>query len=487
MDHTPCIVWFRRDLRVADNPALAAALERGGPVLPVYLFAPGEEGDWSPGGASRWWLHHALTSLAEALDSLGLPLVLRRGPSLETLRELVAESGARAVYWNRRYEPAVVERDAKIKRALKDDGLDAWSANAHLIWEPHAVKNRQEKPFQVFTPFWKHLRTLAPSPPVVLPKVEARAPDTIPSGLELAELGLLPRLDWADSFPEHWTPTLDGASQALKDFLDGPVTRYTRDRDRPDVTGTSRLSPFLAHGQLGPRQVWAEVHASGAADRDGGFKYLSEIAWREFGYHLLWHFPHTPTEALNEGYREFPWKRDDDALEAWQRGQTGYPIVDAGMRELWATGWMHNRVRMVVASLLVKHLLQPWQDGARWFWDTLVDADLASNTLGWQWSAGCGADAAPYFRIFNPMLQGEKFDAKGDYVRRWVPELAKLPAKHIHTPWEAPAEILKQAGVALGGNYPKPVIDHKRGRQRALDALQANKSRNLETDHRADG
>ena len=478
MADSPCIVWFRRDLRIDDNPALTAAIERRAPVIPVYIHAPDEEGEWAPGGASRWWRHHALSSLAEALESLGLPLIVRRGSSLDTLRALVEETGAGAVFWNRRYEPAIIERDTGIKQALRDDGLEAWSGNAGLIWEPHQVENKQGKPYKVYTPFWRHLRTLAPSPPVVLPDIEAIAPDPAPASLDIDDLDLRPEIGWDADFPERWTPTLEGASEALHGFLDGPIDRYGARRDRPSVRGTSRLSPFLAHGQLGPRQVWAAVHASGASDRRDGFKYLSEIGWREFAYHLLVHFPHTPTEALNDGYRDFPWEPDDEALEAWQEGRTGYPIVDAGMRELWRTGWMHNRVRMIVASLLVKHLLQPWQAGARWFWDTLVDADLASNTMGWQWSAGSGADAAPYFRIFNPMLQGEKFDPKGDYVRRWVPELAELPDKHIHTPWEAPSEVLEAAGVTLGDTYPHPIIEHKAGRQRALDALSLNKERN---------
>lgn len=472
------IVWFRRDLRVQDNPALAAALDRGGPIVPVYIYAPDEEGDWAPGGASRWWLHHALESLADALAERGLALTLRHGPTAEALHGLVKETGADAVLWNRRYEPAIIERDTAIKASLRDEGLEARSFNASLLWEPHEVENKQGRPFQVFTPFWRHLQTLPVRPPVAVPEGPFPGPATAPASLALAELELLPRLAWADGFPDHWTPTLEGASGALADFLDGPVDRYTARRDRPAVRGTSRLSPFLAHGQLGPRQVWAASHASGAVEGKDGFKFLSEIGWREFGYHLLVHFDHTPHAALNAAYRDFPWQPNEGALSAWQKGRTGYPVVDAGMRELWHTGWVHNRIRMVVASLLVKHLLQPWQEGARWFWDTLVDADLASNTMGWQWSAGCGADAAPYFRIFNPMLQGQKFDPKGFYVRRWVPELAKLPDKYLHTPWEAPPEVLRQAGVVLGETYPLPVIEHKAGRQRALDALAENKARN---------
>lgn len=477
MPQAPTIVWFRRDLRLQDNPALSAALERGAPVLPVYIFAPQEEGPWAPGGASRWWLHHALASLAAALEARGLPLLLRTGKSLEQLRELMQTTGSKTVFWNRRYEPAITQRDTDIKQALQGDGAQARSFNASLIWEPHEISTQQGDPYRVFTPFWRALRARAAPAPCQLPDVSWQAPDTVPQGQTLEALELLPSLDWDKGFETRWTPTLDGAEKALAHFLEGPIEGYPERRDRPAKAGTSRLSPFLAHGQLGPRQVWAAVHASGAAEGKDGYKFLSEIAWREFAYHLLRHYPHTPEQALNEKYTNFPWQPDAEYLRAWQRGRTGFPIVDAGMRELWTTGWMHNRVRMIVASLLVKHLLQPWQEGARWFWDTLVDADLASNTMGWQWSAGSGADAAPYFRIFNPMLQGEKFDPRGDYVRRWVPELAEMPAKFIHEPWEAPPEILKAAGVRLGGNYPKPVIEHKAGRQRALDALQANKAR----------
>lgn len=478
MNPTATIVWFRRDLRLQDNPALAAALERGAPIVPVYLFAPEEEGEWAPGGASRWWLHHALESLQAGLGERGLPLVLRRTASREGLRELVAETGADAVYWNRRYEPAIIERDTTIKQALRDDGLEAKSFNGSLLWEPHEVSTQTGEPYRVFTPFWRSLRARPAPAPCPLPAVKWAAPETRPASESLESLALLPAMNWADSFTQRWTPTLEGAETALAEFLAGPISGYPDRRDRPAKKGTSRLSPFLAHGQLGPRQVWAAVHASGAADSNDGYKFLSEIAWREFAYHLLVHFPQTPERALYDKYDDFPWQPDESQLRAWQRGQTGYPIVDAGMRELWATGWMHNRVRMIVASLLVKHLLQPWQDGARWFWDTLVDADLASNTMGWQWSAGSGADAAPYFRIFNPILQGEKFDPDGAYVKRWVPELKDMPAKYIHSPWEAPLDIRKAAGVRLGGNYPKPVIEHKTGRERALAALQANKVRN---------
>ncbi len=482
MEKTATIVWFRRDLRLQDNPALAAALERGAPIVPVYLFSPEEEGDWQPGGASRWWLHHALASLRDALAERGLSLVLRRGGSLAGLRELITQSGADAVFWNRRYEPAIMARDSGIKSALREDGLEATSFNGSLMWEPHEISTQNGDPYKVFTPFWKSVRARPAPAPCPLPDTAWHALDKPPAGCDLDALELLPTLDWADNFGDRWTPTLEGASAALEEFLDGPITGYTDRRDLPASKGTSRLSPYLASGQLGPRQVWAAVHAADAADSHAGYKFLSEIVWREFAYHLLVHFPQTPEQALYDKYSDFPWQPDASQLHAWQQGQTGYPIIDAGMRELWGTGWMHNRVRMIVASLLVKHLLQPWQEGARWFWDTLVDADLASNTMGWQWSAGCGADAAPYFRIFNPILQGEKFDPQGAYVKRWVPELKDLPAKYIHSPWEAPADILRKAGLRLGDNYPNPIVEHKAGRERALAALQSNKVRNESRD-----
>jgi deoxyribodipyrimidine photo-lyase len=476
------IVWFRRDLRVQDNPALNAALEQaleqGYAVLPVYIHAPQEEGDWSPGGAAGWWQHHALASLQKALEALGLSLLIRRGDSQPELMSIATEANAVAVHWNRRYEPVIIKRDSGIKKALQDAGLEAKSHNAALLWEPPSIKNGSGLPYRVFTPFWKYCLTQPTTVPYRLPN-ERQVGETNRAqplaGLSLSELKLTPTLGWADGFKDHWNPTLTGAEEALQLFARDTVRGYGKRRDIPGVQGTSRLSPFLQSGQLGPRQIWAAIHQSGAANENDGHKFLSEIAWREFAYHLLYHFPETPHEALNRAYRNFPWEPQTEHLKAWQKGLTGYPIVDAGMRELWHTGWMHNRVRMIVGSFLVKHLLQPWQSGARWFWDTLVDADLASNTMGWQWIAGCGADAAPYFRIFNPMLQGAKFDADGSYVRTWIPEIAKLPDSVIHTPWEASSAQLASAGITLGKTYPRPVVDHQFGRERALGALKVNK------------
>jgi len=474
----PVLLWFRLDLRLADNPALAAAAKAGGPVVPLFIWSPEEEGEGAPGGASKWWQHQSLQALDEQLREIGSRLIFRRGPTLEALRALAKETGAAAVVWNRRYEPAVMRRDAKLTEALSGDGLEPESFNAALLREPWTIQNKSGKPFQVFTPFWKHcLARPDPDEPSPAPKY-LPAPVKWPKSLALVELGLEPKTNWAEGMRAAWQPGEAGATANLRGFLARAFDGYPHRRNRPDVTGTSRLSPHLHFGEISPRQVWHRVRQMAARRGLPGpqwrhSQFLAELGWREFAHHLLFHFPHTPREPLRPEFKNFPWRRNTAGLEAWQKGRTGFPIVDAGMRELWATGWMHNRVRMVVASFLVKDLLIPWQEGARWFWDTLVDADLASNTLGWQWTAGCGADAAPYFRVFNPTGQGEKFDPLGDYVRRWCPELAKLPAKWIHRPSEAPPEILRAAGVVLA----RPVVDHAAARAAALDAYARFRSR----------
>jgi deoxyribodipyrimidine photo-lyase len=473
--HEHVVVWFRQDLRIKDNPALAAAIQTGRPIIPVYIHAPEEESPWLPGGASNWWLHHALESLDKALQKQRLGLVLRSGNTLENLLDICAAYHVSEVFWNRRYEPVIVARDAQIWQQLTERGYGAESFSASLLFEPHTIQNRSGKPFRVFTPFWKHLRTLPVEAPVRVDLRRVTAPSTLPRSESLQSLGLLSDKGWDESFYQHWNPGLKGARVSLKRFVVQRIGRYKDQRDIPAINGTSRLSACLHFGQIGPRQVWRAVHQASDPDGPGEYTFLSEIGWREFAYHLIYHFPETPSQPLNKSYSQFPWQPDANYLEAWQTGQTGYPIVDAGMRQLWQSGWMHNRVRMITASFLVKHLLQPWQEGAHWFWDTLVDADLASNTMGWQWTAGCGADASPYFRIFSPMLQGAKFDPDGDYIRTWVPELKHMPANYIHRPWEAPAEVLKKAGVKLGKNYPLPVIDHRAGRERALAALSLNK------------
>ncbi|MBP2296970.1 cryptochrome/photolyase family protein [Azospirillum rugosum] len=471
----PIIVWFRHDLRLADNPALAAAAESGSPVIPVRIREEDPDDRWLPGAASRWWLHGSLERLGGALAKLGSPLVLRSGRPEAVLADLAAETGAAAVHWNRRYGPAAVARDRRVEEALAARGIDVQAHNAALLLEPEGIRTKGGTPFKVFTPFWRALLTL-PEPPH-----PTRAPDRLTAppkpvrSERLADWGLRPtKPDWAGGLRETWEPGEDAARDRLADLLDGAITEYPTLRDRPDTDGTSRLSPHLAFGEIGPRQVWhasrhvADAHPERAAGIDA---FLRELGWREFNHHLLHHFPVLPEDPLDQRFARFPWQTGEATLTAWQRGRTGYPIVDAGLRQLWQTGWMHNRVRMIVGSFLIKDLLLPWQTGQDWFWDTLVDADLANNAANWQWVAGCGADAAPFFRVFNPVLQGEKFDPQGDYVRRFVPELARLPAKWIHKPWQAPASVLADAGVRLGRDYPDPVVEHDAARDRALAAF----------------
>ena len=470
------LLWFRRDLRVADNPALQAALEGGGAVIPLYIHAPGEDAAWAPGAASCWWLHQSLARLGEDLAALGSRLVLTAADdSLQELLRIAAACGAARVVWNRLYTPAAIARDTRVKAGLRAAGLDAASFNAALLREPWETKTKAGGPFQVFTPYWRHCLALAEPPEPRPAPARLPAPRAWPPGLALDELRLLPQRDWAAGLRSTWTPGGESAAAQLQRFLREAFVTYGEGRNRPDVAGTSRLSPHLHFGEIGPRQIWAATRAFGlmppGAPAWRESQFLAEIGWREFAYHLLYHFPSTPELPLRGDFAAFPWKSDAIGLAAWQRGATGYPIVDAGMRQLWHTGWMHNRVRMIVGSFLVKDLLLPWTTGARWFWDTLVDADLASNTLGWQWVAGCGADAAPFFRIFNPSLQGAKFDPDGNYVKRWVPELLRVPATYIHTPWTAPAEVLASAGVILGKDYPHPLVDHGDARKAALGAL----------------
>lgn len=471
MSDTITILWLRQDLRLQDNAALQAAIEGGGSILPVFIEDGDVSGDWNPGEASRWFLHRALESLQASFLKVGGQLFYLRGDSLEELKALIDSSGAERVYWNRRYEGPQRERDAAIKKALRDEGIEVQSFNSGLLNEPHTVSTGSGQPYKVYTPYWRKVKDRSLEPPV---EVELKAAKFYRDGLlgsGLKDLKLIPEQTWHQKLAAHWEVSEAAAMQQLDQFLAEPVKDYATARDLPSEAGTSRLSPYLHWGLIGPRQVMQRLHAKHDLRAEGPQVFAKEIYWREFAYNVLYHFPHTPDAPLQEKYADFPWEYDKSVLKRWQRGQTGYPIVDAGMRELYETGWMHNRVRMIVSSLLVKHLLQDWRDGARWFWNTLVDADLASNTLGWQWSGGCGADAAPYFRIFNPMTQGKKFDPGGDYVRHWVPELAKVPAKYIHEPWEAPSSVLEYADCRLGEDYPEPIIDHKEGRQRALAAF----------------
>jgi deoxyribodipyrimidine photo-lyase len=474
---TPLVIWFRQDLRLTDNPALAAAAASGRPVIALYILDT-DTRDWAMGAATQWWLHHSLAALDAALrQRYGLALTLRRGRPADILAALLRETGADTVHWNRVYEPAGIARDTAIKATLQGVGITVETHNAALLFEPWTVKTRAGGWFKVFTPFWRTCLSL-PSP------VPGRAPDRIaPYTTPLAsdalpDWHLLPtRPDWAGGLRDSWTPGEAGAAARLQDFIDQDLHRYADGRDRPDLHCTSRLSPHLHFGEIGPRQVWQAVRM--AAERGGAgitgsaAKFLAELGWREFCHHLLFHFPALPQQNFRADFDAFPWNPRPDLVAAWQRGRTGYPIVDAGMRQLWHSGWMHNRVRMIAASFLIKHLLQDWRVGEAWFWDTLVDASLANNAGGWQWVAGSGADAAPYFRIFNPVLQGEKFDPAGRYVRRWLPELAGLPDKYIHKPWMAPEAVLNQSGLVLGRDYPQPLVDHDAARKAALAAFAA--------------
>ena len=447
------LVWFRRDLRLADQPALAAALACDAYVVPCYIHAPLEEAPWPPGAASRWWLHGALESLDAGLRALGSRLVLRIGATDAELDRLIAETGATAVYWNRLYEPAVIARDARVEANLRARDIDAHSENAALLAEPWTVGTKTGTPFRVFTPFWNALARQLDQvpPPIPAPASLPRVPRSIESRA-LAGLDLAPKLGWAAGMAAAWNPTEAGAQEQLERLTEETVAGYREHRDLPGHAGTSRLSPYLHFGQLSPRQVLHALRPRSPARRSRRARklpapavdaYLRQIGWREFAHHLLYHFPHTAELPFQPEFTRLPVRRDPAALHAWQRGRTGIPLVDAGMRELWQTGWMHNRARMIVASFFTKNLGLPWLEGARWFWDTLVDADLANNTLGWQWSAGCGADAAPYYRIFNPVAQAQRFDPQRRYVRRWVPE-AGTPA------------------------YPAPIVDLKESRTRAL-------------------
>ena len=477
----PAVVWFRDDLRVTDQPALTRAVASGRPLVCVYVDDTGEGAGRALGGAARWWLHGSLAALDAALARHGGRLLLLRGDAQREIERIVRDTGAAAVYWNRRYAQPQRDADAALKATLKARGLEVETSNGSLLNEPWEVMTGAGTPFQVFTAYWRAVRRdrLVAAP---LPEPERIAFHPWPAAvreraLALDALALRPHApDWAGGLRDAWpAPDEAGAHTRLDAFVHASLAGYADTRDRPGEPATSRLSPFLRFGNVSPRQVWHAVQgaaqAGGVACAAGAEKFLSELGWREFSHVLLYHFPALATDNFRAQFDAMPWRDDPAALRAWQRGLTGYPLVDAGMRELWTTGWMHNRVRMVVASFLVKHLLIDWRAGERWFHDTLVDADAANNPANWQWVAGCGADAAPYFRIFNPVTQGRKFDPQGAYVRRWVPELAGLDAAAIHAPWEASAAQLAAAGVRLGLDYPAPIVDHDGARRRALDAL----------------
>ena len=473
----PAIVWLRQDLRLADNPALQAACRRGGPVVPVFVWAPEEEGAWPPGSASRWWLHQSLAQLAAEFRAAGAELVIRQGSSLAELQpwpkrpEPTRSSGTGAT--NRPSSPATgrsrkpcARRDCR-PRAITPRCCTSPGRSRTRLAVPSRSSRRSGEPA------WPPPNRPSRCPP----RADSPPRPAGPRRCRWPRWDLEPKLNWTAGLRAAWRPGSAGANAELQRFLRDGLLTYAEGRNRPDLVGTSRLSPHLHFGEISPRQVWHAVRRFAESQSIPAavwrsWQFLTELGWREFAHHLLFHFPHTPEQPLRPEFARFPWRKNPAWLRAWQRGRTGYPLVDAGMRELWSTGWMHNRVRMVVASFLVKNLLLPWQEGARWFWDTLVDADLANNTLGWQWTAGCGADAAPFFRIFNPVSQGEKFDPEGSYVRRWVPELARLPDAWIHQPWQAPPAALAAAGVELGRTYPRPIVSHLVSREVALEAYQ---------------
>lgn len=463
------IVWFRQDLRLTDNPALHHATRSADVVLPLYVHAPREAHPWSPGAASDWWRHHSLSQLQELIQKQGSRLLIRRGPSLEALLALIRESGAQAVYWNRLYEPQLARRDQHIAATLRSIGIEVHEYHGALLHAPDSVKTHQGTPFRVFTPFWRTCQqhSLGDTP---LPAPQRLTPHRL-GGEPLEALELLPRIPWDHGLADNWQPGEAAALQQLQAFGEGALNDYDEGRDFPGRNDTSRLSPHLAFGEISPRQIVTAVLNAFVEDATRGNQidtFLSELGWREFAYHCLHHFPEMTDRPLNPRFEHFSWQHDPGLLDAWQQGRTGIPMVDAGMRQLWHSGWMHNRVRMVVASFLTKNGLQPWQDGARWFWDTLVDADLASNSFNWQWVAGCGLDAAPYFRIFNPVRQSERFDPQGRYLLRWLPELTPLPLRWLHTPWLAPQGVQRDCGVHIGRDYPTPLLDLSRSRQRAL-------------------
>ena len=469
---TKIIVWFRSDLRLHDNPALAAAAARGERIIPVYIHAPQEQGPWQPGAASRWWLHHSLASLGRDLKQRGSRLILRQGDSLEQLQQLITETRATAVYTTRCYTPAGIKRDRKIHQALHADNIEFTLYNGNLLLEPDCILNKAGQPFKVFTPFWRaHQQQFS------LPALLA-APESLPSvstklaSLPLTKLGLLPNIAWDDGLRQTWQVGETAAQEQLRTHTSEIIATYPDTHDRPDIDGTSRLSPYLRFGELSVRLVAHQLVQlqKRKTSQPGAAALLRQLVWRDFAHHILWHFPATTDQPFDERYKHFPWQRRSNSplLKAWQQGLTGFPIIDAGMRQLWHTGWMHNRVRMIVASLLSKNAGIHWQLGARWFWDTLVDADLAQNSMNWQWVAGCGVDAAPYFRIFNPVLQSQKFDPRGEYIRRWVPELSGLPTEFIHQPELTPPLIQQTSGVLIGKDYPAPILNLKSSREQAL-------------------
>ncbi|MBA8821623.1 deoxyribodipyrimidine photolyase [Ochrobactrum sp. P6BS-III] len=450
------LVWLRNDLRLADNPALHAASKLGGAVTALFVHETNPQLR-APGGAVRWWLEQSLNLLEKSLNERNVELIVADGEALNIIEQLIEENGFDTIFWNRRYAPQEREVDALIKSILKDKGLHVMSFAGNLLVEPWEIKTGNGSSYQVFTPYAKSLRRHGVSKP-------------LPSQDRLVELSTVKHKPKRQIYKEAiWSRKMSGlwqigeaaAIDQLYHFFDATIRNYAGDRDRPDLEGTSKLSPHLRFGEMSPRQAW---HATlSLMDQDqstqaGGEKFLSELIWRDFHYHQLYYRPDIAENDMRDTLADIRWHNDSEMFDVWKTGKTGIPLIDAGMRQLWATGWMHNRVRMLVASVLSKNMQIDWREGEKWFWDTLVDADIASNPGSWQWVAGCGMDAAPYFRVFNPVLQGDKFDTHGVYVRKWVPEIAALPDRWIHKPFAAPEAVLREAGIVLGKTYPLPAF-----------------------------
>lgn len=471
------IVWLRRDLRLSNNPALHRALSNSERVILLYIHAPQESAPWQPGAASRWWLHHSLIGLQQSVEKRGGQLLIHRGPTISTLLHLCQKLNAGAVYWNKAYTPEEINLEQDLSDQLAEHHIQHHTFHGSLLHPPGSILNKEGNPYRVFTAFWNASQrlqlqhTMFPAP--------QRLFDCELESEPLDALELLPMIGWDTGLRQHWQPGEKYALRQLERLCDELVNDYTRQRDYPAINGTARLSPHLAFGEITPQQIIETLRnsfMSGAVHGGASEAMIRQLGWREFAYHTLYHFPQSTQQVLNRRFEHFPWQNAPSLLEAWQKGRTGIPIIDAGMRELWYSGWMHNRVRMIVASFLCKNGLVPWQEGARWFWDTLVDADLAINSLNWQWVAGTGLDAAPYFRIFNPITQSHKFDADGRYIRRWLPELTSLPNKHIHAPWLAPASVLQACKLNIGIDYPEPALDLKETRKQALACFKGSQA-----------
>jgi deoxyribodipyrimidine photo-lyase len=462
------IVWFRNDLRITDNLALDAAIKTNKPILPIFIYD--KFTSRALGAASKWWLHHSLIALQKNLKTIGADLIIKKGNATEIIENIVSTTNASNVFWNRRYDKNGIKQDTKIKEILHGKSITCKSFNSSLLFEPHTIKNKQGGHFKVFSAFWKHcLNQPQPNKPIDKPQKLNFAENSKILSENIESLELFPNHSWINNLDSNWEPGEINAQNYFENFLNNNLRSYTINRDYPLLDSTSKLSPYLRFGEISPRQMWHTINGYAAASglENDGAKFISELGWREFAYHTLFHQPDIATVPLNTNFANFPYENNEAYFKAWCKGLTGYPIVDAGMRELWQTGYMHNRVRMITASFLVKHLLQPWQKGEQWFWDTLVDADYASNPFSWQWVAGCGADAAPYFRIFNPIIQGEKFDPKGEYVKKWIPELKNMPTEFIHQPWLCKNMFTK---------YPKPIVDHAKAREKALNLLKTHMS-----------